>query len=406
MRRILSMSMLGILLLAAPAAFSCADGGGSSTGNGVGTATGVDAETAFDASTVEAVEAFPGLSLDAPVYLTWVPEGEDDGAGAGKLAVVEQSGVIKTLENTESVTGFEVLLDIRDRVNSGGEEGLLGLAFDPGFPENRSFYVYYSAAEPRRSLLSRFRAGEGADSEEVLLEVEQPFANHNGGTIAFGPDGYLYLGLGDGGGGGDPYGNAQDPSTLLGSILRLDAGSIAGTPESGTDGPVEVPARAAEVPVEVWAYGFRNPYRFSFDRATGDLWAGDVGQSDREEVDLVVEGGNYGWDYFEGSIEYENPDGLPAEDFIGPVLDYGREQGFSVIGGYVYRGREFPALDGVYFYGDYGTGNIWGLVYRGGGVVSNQLVAHVPAISSFGEDRDGEVYVVSLEGSIYRLVGS
>ena len=383
MKRTLMMSMLGMLLLAAPAAFSCG-------GPDPGTATAVTGTNA-DGGVIAAVRAFPALRFDNPVFLTWVP-GADP-----LLAVVEQSGRIMVFENDDDAAAADVFLDISDRVSYGGEEGLLGLAFDPDYEQNRRFYVYYSASGPRRSVLSRFTADGSAradsdgsvtadpGSEQVLLEVEQPFANHNGGTIVFGPDGSLYLGLGDGGGGGDPLGNAQDPATLLGSILRIDV---------STD-----TARW-----EAWAYGFRNPYRFSFDRTTADMWAGDVGQSDREEVDLVRQGGNYGWNLFEGNLEYENPERLPADDFEAPVVDYGRDDGLSVIGGYVYRGRDFPALDGIYFYGDYGSGNIWALVYREGELVSNEIAASVPSISSFGEDRDGEVYVVSLEGSIYRLI--
>lgn len=349
---------------------------------------------------ISAVRAFPALSFEAPVFLTQVP------GDADLLAVVEQEGRILTFRNEDGVSEAGVMLDIRELVNSGGEEGLLGLAFDPGFADNGTFYVYYSAAEPRRTVLSRFSSSSGvapqadAGSEEVLLEVEQPYANHNGGTVIFGPDGYLYLGLGDGGGGGDPMGNAQDLSTLLGSIIRIDVGG-----DDGYSIPEDNPfVNRAGARGEIWAYGFRNPYRFSFDSSTGELWAGDVGQSDREEVDLVVKGGNYGWNLFEGSREYRNPEGLSPGDFEAPVVDYGRDAGLSVIGGYVYRGSEFPAIDGIYFYGDYGSGNIWALSYADDELLANELVANVPAISSFGESGGGELFVVSLDGAIYRLV--
>lgn len=392
--RLLAALML-IWLLPAVAS-SCGDEATTSAGTS-GDATGATDTVTADIS-VE--RAFPRLDFEAPVFLAWVPGDE------GLLAVVEQAGRILTFSDDDAVTGYHVLLDISGQVLSGGEQGLLGLAFDPEYAGNGIFYVYYSTDNPRRTVLSRFTAGNGdqrtadPDSEQVLLEVEQPYANHNGGTILFGPDGLLYLGLGDGGSGGDPMGNAQDTSTLLGSIIRIDV--------SG-DGAYTVPednpfVNQAGARGEVWAFGFRNPYRFSFDRATGELWAGDVGQSDREEIDLVVKGGNYGWNLFEGNSEYRNPDGLPPSDFQPPVIDYGRSAGLSVIGGYVYRGNRFPVMDGIYFYGDYGSGNLWALVYGDGSLLSNEIVANVPAISSFGEDGYGELYVVSLEGGIYRLV--
>ncbi|MHB0915961.1 MAG: PQQ-dependent sugar dehydrogenase [Thermoleophilia bacterium] len=350
---------------------------------------------------LEAVAAFTGIGFRAPVFLTAVP-GDD-----GLLAVVEQAGVIKVFDE-QAGDEAAVLLDISGKVRSGGEQGLIGLAFAPDFAASGEFYVHYNTATSGDSVVSRFTADIGAHppradpgSEAVLIEQPQPYSNHNGGMLAFGPDGYLYIAFGDGGGQGDPQGNAQDLSNLLGKILRVDVAGgdrytiPADNPFAGRDG-----ARG-----EIWAYGFRNPYRFSFDRESGSLWAGDVGQSSREEVDLVVRGGNYGWSLFEGGEAYRNPDNRPASEFIGPVADYGRSEGISVIGGYVYRGDRIPGLSGAYLFGDYGSGTVWALVYdsAAGAVVANVPVATVPRISSFGEGVSGEVYVVSLEGGVYRL---
>lgn len=346
---------------------------------------------------------YPDLSFEDAVFLTWVP-------GAGdRFAVVEQAGRVWLFPRRDDVSRDEdvLLLDITGRVQSGGEEGMLGLAFDPGFDVNGFFYVYYSAGGPRRSVISRFTVTDPAqpesadpDSEQVILEVEQPqsFSNHKAGTIAFGPDGAFYIALGDGGGSGDPRRNAQNLGTPLGKILRIELSGDSYTvpednPFAGTEGNRG----------EIWAYGFRNPYRFSFDRETGELWAGDVGERDREEIDLVRRGGNYGWDLFEGTKEHEDPDRLPAEELVFPVTEYGRSQGRSVVGGYVYRGSLDPALDGVYFYADFYSGRIWALKYAGDRVVFNEEVASLPQISSFAEDRRGELYALAYDGSIYRI---
>jgi glucose/arabinose dehydrogenase len=281
---------------------------------------------------------------------------------------------------------------------------LLGLAFDPGFGANRRFYVNYTADNPRRTVISRFTATDtriaNANTEEVLLEFDQPFANHNGGMIDFGSDNKLFIATGDGGSGGDPLNSGQDRTTLLGNILRIDVSGDAGfvvppdNPFVGTGGGIRE---------EIWAFGFRNPFRFSFDRQNGNLWLGDVGQSSREEIDLVTRGGNFGWRLFEGNLEFNNPEDLPASNFVAPVIDYDRNVGASVIGGYVYRGSKLPSLIGAYLYGDFISGRIFALVHDGQQVVSNTEVANVPNVSSFAEDRDGEVYAVSLNGQIFRF---
>ena len=341
--------------------------------------------------------AYPGLSFERPVALVF----PDDNSGRG--FVVEQAGRIIALDGND--TG--VFLDIRDRVNDRGEEeGLLGLAFDPDFYSNGFFYVYYSADGPRRSVVSRFTAHPDEDtadagSERLILEVEQPYSNHNGGQIAFGPDGYLYVGLGDGGSRGDPRSNGQDTGTLLGTILRLDVsvldstGSYAIPPDNpfvGVEG-----ARA-----EIWAYGLRNPWRFSFDSETGDLWAADVGQNEWEEVDLIRRGLNYGWNIMEGDERFSRSG--DTRGLEPPVAVYGRDGGCSITGGYVYRESRLPSLYGAYVYGDFCSGKIWALRYDGSRVTESMQIADTKIrISSFAEDMEGELYILDLGGEIYRF---
>ena len=341
---------------------------------------------------------FVGIPFDDPVFITHAGDGSD------RLFIVEQRGVIVAV--SESTPGeAATFLDISDRVNRGGsEEGLLGLAFDPAFAENGRFFVYYSAAGPRRSVLSRFeRVGDSAnpDSELVILEIEQPFRNHNGGMIAFGPDGHLYVALGDGGSADDPRGNGQDPSTLLGSVLRIDVrnASEAQPYVAPSDNPFASDGRGRP---EVWAYGMRNPWRFSFDRETGELWAGDVGQGEFEEIDIVRAGANYGWNTMEGAHCFErsvcDQSGLTL-----PVAEYSHAQGCSVTGGYVYRGSAVPSLAGWYVYGDFCSGRIWAIRADGQqGLEGVEIVDSGFSVSSFGEDANGELYVIDYGGSVYR----
>lgn len=352
---------------------------------------------------LEVVRVYPAITFERPVFLAHA------GDGSGLLYVIEQEGVIHRLD-PDAPGQAEVFLDIRTRVNRGGnEEGLLGLAFSPAFVDNGRFYVYYSAASPRRSVLSRFTTGADGlgdrGSEEVVLEVGQPFRNHNGGMITFGPDGMLYIGLGDGGSAGDPQRNGQNLGTLLGTILRIDTEQ---PPENASYGiPADNPfigqpgARG-----EIWAYGLRNPWRFSFDRETGVLWVGDVGQNALEEVDIVHPGANYGWNVMEGSRCFRSPS-CDGDDFQAPVTEYGRNLGCSITGGYVYRGQRMPALEGVYLYADFCSGRIWGLRHDGAAATAQAELARAPfEISSFGEDADGELYVLGFDGGIYTLVGT
>ena len=352
---------------------------------------------------LDLVRVFPALTFERPVFLTHA------GDGSGLLYLIEQEGVIHRL-GPDTPGQAEVFLDIRSRVNRGGnEEGLLGLAFSPKFVDSGHFYVYYSAAGPRRSVLSRFTTradGLGDEgSEEVVLEVGQPFRNHNGGMITFGPDGMLYVGLGDGGSAGDPQRNGQNLGTLLGAVLRID------TEQAEENAPYGIPADNPFVEMtgargEIWAYGLRNPWRFSFDMETGDLWVGDVGQNALEEVDIVHPGANYGWNVMEGSRCFRSPS-CNADEFQSPVTEYGRDLGCSITGGYVYRGQRISALKGAYLYADFCSGRIWGLRHDGETVTEQAELARAPfEISSFGEDADGEVYVLGFDGGIYTLTAA
>ncbi|MEZ6188099.1 MAG: PQQ-dependent sugar dehydrogenase [Planctomycetota bacterium] len=343
--------------------------------------------------------AFPSLSFNSPLFLTAPPD------GTNRVAVVEQGGRIKIFPNRDSVTSASTFLDISGRTRAGGELGLLGLAFSPNYASDGRFYVYYSpSGGSTRTRISRFTVSgdpnrADANSEEVLLEIDQPFSNHNGGSLNFGPDGYLYVGVGDGGSAGDPQQNGQNLGTLLGSILRLDV-----SPQTGYRIPGDNPFQGAGQRREIYAYGIRNPWRFSFDRSGGDLWLGDVGQNNREEVDIVVRGGNYGWRIYEGNAEYRNPQNIPANRFQRPVIDYSTAEGRTVVGGYVYRGNALPSLRGVYVYGDYVSSRVWGLRYQNGQVTWRRELTSVPNLSSFGEDEAGELYATSLStGRIYRF---
>ncbi len=311
-----------------------------------------------------------------------------------------------------------VFVDIRGRVLSGGEQGLLGMAFHPDFAANGEVFLSYTASSPRRSVLSRFTSLDGgqtlsASSEEVLLTVDQPFSNHNGGHIAFGPDGLLYYGLGDGGSGGDPDNNAQTTTNLLGTVVRID---VDGPPPYGipADNPFAANPRCATgtgtAPCpEIYAFGLRNPWRWSFDRATGDLWLGDVGQGSWEEIDRVERRGNYGWRFREGAHCFNPSSNCPTtgaggEPLVDPVAEYGRSLGASVTGGYVYRGGAAPALAGRYLFGDFVSGRLF--AYEPGPTPDAsrvQLAQTGLAIASFGEGNDGELYVVDYGGGLYRI---
>ena len=349
--------------------------------------------------------AFPNISFNRMVFLTHA------GDGSGYLFLVLQEGQIIVFQNNDDVESLIVFLDIRDRVDdSENEEGLLGLAFDPHYESNGYFYVHYTASSPARSIISRFsvtvddQQKADIESELVILQINQPYDNHNGGHIAFGPDGYLYIGLGDGGNGGDPHGNGQNNRTLLGTILRIDVSDSSEQKKYGI--PPDNPFAGLKYEKnEIWAYGLRNPWRFSFDEETGLLWVGDVGQNKFEEIDIVEKGGNYGWNVLEGfHCHPDSTSSCDSEEFEAPIVEYDRDEGCSVTGGYVYRGSIFNFLYGSYIYGDFCSGLIWALNYDGTKIVDvTILVDSDLIISSFGEDEEGELYILSFDNKIYRL---
>jgi len=349
--------------------------------------------------------------FERPVFVA------DPRDGSGRLFVVEQPGVIRIVRSGEVQP--EPFLDIVDLVESeGSEQGLLSLAFAPDYAESGEFYVGYTAREGEGAgdnTIARYRVSaddpDRADpaSGEILLAVPDPYSNHNGGLVMFGPDGYLYAGLGDGGAAGDPEGNGQNPGTLLGSILRLDVEN------AGDETPYAIPednpfADGAEGRPEIWAYGLRNPWRFSFDRETGDLWIADVGQNRIEEVNFQPAdspgGENYGWAITEGTTCFRD-DECGTEGLTLPVAEYRHEEGgCSVTGGYVYRGEAVPALRGVYLYADYCTGLLWGLGRDAAGEwVETEPIETGLQISSFSEDASGELYLTAFDGTVYRITG-
>ena len=339
--------------------------------------------------------------LERPVVVTHA------GDGSLRLFIVEQPGRIRVVRAGTLLE--EPYLDLTDRVtDDSNEQGLLGLAFSPTFAEDGRFYVYYTAEDEGKNTIARFTTDPAADvadpdTEQILLEVDDPYGNHNGGMLAFGPDGYLYAGLGDGGSGGDPEDRAQDLGSLLGKIVRLDVSGDA------LSIPPDNPFASGGGRPEIWIYGLRNPWRFSFDRLTGDLYIGDVGQNEIEEIDYLAAGEaagrNLGWRIFEGTQPYADTRHAGA-DPLSPILEYRHgADGCSVTGGYVYRGRDLPALLGVYFYGDYCSGNIW-TAWSGDGVTwTNQLFGDSElSLSSLGEDQAGELYFIDHTGIIYKLV--
>lgn len=349
--------------------------------------------------------AFPRLSLPRIVHLAAPPD------GSSRLFAVLQPGQVVVFPNDPNVESASLFLDIRDKVDdTGREEGLLGLAFDPSFRDNGYFYVNYTATNPDRSVISRFSVSSedpslaDPDSERVILEVGQPYANHNGGHLVFGPDGYLYIGLGDGGSGGDPHRNGQNTGVLLGKILRIDVSTLdaMGRYTIPPDNPFV--GRGPGFREEVWAYGLRNPWRFNFDPQTGLLWAADVGQNRLEEVDIIVPGGNYGWNIMEGTDCFSPRSGCNTQGLVLPVAEYDHGDGCSITGGYVYRGSRLPQVYGAYIYADYCSGKIWALRYDGARITEQmELLDSQLPISAFGLDQSGELYILSHDGGIYRL---
>ncbi len=339
--------------------------------------------------------AFPHLTFEQPVEFTHA------GDGTNRLFVLEQAGRIKVFDNDPAVKNTQVYLDIRDKVSDGGEMGLLGLAFDPNFKTNGYFYVNYTQRKPMQTVIARYKVGKYQDnkadaaSETVLFTFSQPYDNHNGGKLAFGPDGFLYISTGDGGAWGDQHNYAQNRRSLLGKILRIDVSKT----EKGHYGiPADNPyvGNGEGYREEIYAYGLRNPWRFSFDAQTGQLWVGDVGQNEFEEIDIITKGGNYGWRLKEADRCY-NPrnDCDPSNQLIDPIHKYPRGDGVSVTGGFVYRGARVPNLRGKYLFADYSNGHIWALAFDGAKKTDNQLLAtDGGSVSAFGEDAKQELYIL------------
>lgn len=373
---------------------------------------------------VRAERAFPNLDFNRPIVVTHA------GDGTNRVFVAEQEGIIRVFANDQDTEESSVFLDIDDRcvyADNQNEEGLLGFAFHPKFRSNGEFFLYYTSAEGEHvSRVSRFRVMADnpnvADpaSEEVILRIPQPFWNHNGGTIEFGPDGYLYIALGDGGSGNDPQGHGQNLTTLLGSILRIDIDHKEAdknyaipkdNPFVGKQVKIGPQGKTAPARAEIYAYGVRNIWRMSFDRKTGTLWAADVGQNLWEEINIIKAGGNYGWNVREGR-HWFRPDGNDGKrsDLIDPIFEYNHEVGKSITGGTVYRGTRVPELVGKYVYADYVSGRLWALDYDtvSGKVLGNYTLSpeeggeNLP-VMSFGADETGDVYFTTPFGSLYRF---
>ena len=353
------------------------------------------------------VNAFPNLSFQDPVGIYHSADGTD------RIFIVEQEGRIKVFNNDSSVTSSEMFLDITSIVDQDGgytEEGLLGLAFHPNYSENGFFYVNYTSHNPRRNVIARYNVSSNNPNQAnyqsslAILEVNQPYTNHNGGQMGFGPDGYLYIIFGDGGSAGDPLDHGQNLSTLLGSLIRIDVDNPSDGLNYGipSDNPfIEVPSAQDEI----YAYGLRNMWRFSWDLETGFLWGADVGQNAYEEIDIIYSGLNYGWNTMEGNHCYPigsncNTDGLEL-----PVWEYELyvDGVCSITGGYVYRGNSLLGLTGKYIYGDWCTGDIWGLTYsENGNHINEHLLRSNINITSFGVDESNELLFCGSE-SIYKL---
>ncbi len=371
------------------------------------------------------VNAYPNLKFKRPLWFEQLAD--------GRTFLLEQKGIVLILPHNSNGKKTKVFFDIEKRKPYiKDEEGLLGMAFHPNFQSNGKFYAFYSAHNPLRSIVSEFRVSNAdkdkidLSTERVLLTIKRPFWNHDGGCIVFGPDGKLYISHGDGGSREDPNDNGQNLGTLKGSIMRIDVDTrTSGLPYGIPKDNPFVNRKGARG--EIWAYGLRNVWRMSFDRANGNLWAGDVGQDFWEEVNLIVKGGNYGWRTREGLHEsprkkggllttvYKNPELL-----INPVIEYPHipthaakslfekhSHGLSITGGYVYRGKKISSLQGAYIYGDYRSGSVWACKYNGKKVSDYaQVIGPSPIrlIASFGEDFEGEQYLLGFEGKIFRLV--
>jgi hypothetical protein len=351
-------------------------------------------------------EAFPNLSFNRPVDFQHAGDNTD------RIFIVEQRGVISVFKNDSEVDDKSIFLNIASRVkDQGNEEGLLGLAFHPDFESNGYFYVNYTASNPNRTLISRFQVSSAdpnmadENSELVILEISQPFSNHNGGQVSFGPDGHLYIASGDGGSGGDPQNHGQNRRTLLGAILRIDVNRQEGGKNYAIPSDNPFFGNTEGFREEIYAYGLRNPWRFSFDTQSNRLWTADVGQNRFEEINIIEKGGNYGWRTMEGFHCFNPSTGCNMEGLDLPVWEYGHTNGDrSVTGGFVYRGAEIQELKGLYVYGDFVSGRLWTLDFGDlSNPINTELLTATFPISSFGTDQQNELYLCGFDGKIYRL---
>ncbi len=374
---------------------------------------------ATEIASVKTVRTFKNLRIRRPIVITHA------GDGTNRVFIASQFGKVYVMPNNPEVRDPAVFMDIEKQVmykDRENEEGFLGMAFHPKFKENGHVFVYYTTRrEPRLSVVSRFTVSKDdpnkidTTSEVELMQIKQPFWNHNGGTVCFGKDGYLYICLGDGGAANDPMSNGQNLKTLLGSILRIDVDKTDGDQKYSV--PKDNPfVGQKDARPEIYAYGLRNVWRLNFDSKTGTGWIADVGQNLWEEVNILEKGGNYGWNIRESKHDFDKGvrDANGEDKFVEPVWEYDHETGKSITGGAVYRGKKFPELDGVYLFADYVTGHVWGLDYN---VEAKKLNKHMEIegehidrkkfkaapIITFGEDEMGEVYFSSVNGRIYTL---
>jgi glucose/arabinose dehydrogenase len=399
-------------------AISACGGSGSGSGPGLAPPPPPSPPPPPVTPSIDVQQVFPALSFSSPVSLQQAP------GDSTTWYVVEQAGRVLAFANDQAANSTITYLDIRDRVVSGGEQGLLGLAFDPAFPVVEDVYLSYTGADIDGNLfsvLSRFAllpsgGGLSPSSEEGILVAPQDFTNHNGGNIAFGSDGYLYLGLGDGGSGNDPNDRAQDTTNLLGAMVRIDidTGSPYAIPTGEDGNPFATNATCplgfatgGEACPEIFAWGLRNPWRFSFDRQTGQLWAGDVGQGAWEEVDRIAVGDNLGWKIREGAHCRPPTTDCDTTGLVDPVTEYDRSLGSSITGGFVYRGSAMPDLVGWYVFGDFVSGRIFAVTADSPiGTAPTELLDTEINIASFAEDNDGELYIVDYGGSIWQITNA
>ncbi len=356
-------------------------------------------------------DAFPNLLFTQPLLLLQPPE------DSSTWFVVERTGVVRAFDNDPNVSSSRVFVDLSGLIDSGPDEaGLLGMAFHPNYANNHQVYLSFTVTgSPLVSRIDRLTSTDGGltldpTTQTSILSLDQDFGNHNGGNIAFGPDGYLYMGFGDGGSGGDPNNRAQTTNNLLGTITRIDVDSgvpyaiPADNPFAGN--PTCAQGSGAAACPEIFAFGFRNPWRWSFDSATGDLFAGDVGQSSFEEIDRVTSGNNYGWNIREGANCF-NANACVTAGLIDPIHEYGRTEGTSVTGGYVYRGTNIPSLNGFYVFADFTTGRIWAIDSSAQNLVESDLLIDSSLnIASFGQSNAGELYVVHFGGTLHQIIAN